>query len=482
VANAGRVRTAVDGDPGVTEPISFPARLDQLAAAEPQAPAIVFLPEVGPPSQLTRSELALGSRRLARLLQARGVAAGDTVIIALPNGPLHYLASYAVWRLGACALPLSTRMTEIEKQQIADVAAARAVIGDWGHPEGAIISQAELEHLDRWPATSLDDVIAHPGKAIASGGSTGRPKVIVDPNPWQGTPGGFVEHYRPLGLRTGQVQLVVGPLYHNAPFLVSHIGLFEEQPLVVLDRFDVGRVLDAIERYRVNWCYLSPTMMHRVIKAKGVRQRDWSSLEMLYHTSAPCPAWLKEAWIDLLGAERVVEAYGSTEAVGAAVIRGDEWLSHRGSVGRPFHSEVRVIGEDGNDLPCGQVGLLFFRAAGSGTTYRYLGGDPLPATDDGFAAVGDLGWVDDEGYVYLADRRADLIITGGVNVYPAEVEGVLLSHPAVTDAVVIGLPDDEWGKRVHATIQLDPAVPPVSAEALDRFIRTQLSAVKVPRT
>jgi bile acid-coenzyme A ligase len=278
------------------------------------------------------------------------------------------------------------------------------------------------------------------------------------------------------------VQLIAGPLYHNSPFSWGPIGIFEQHTLVVMERFDAAHAVDLIERYRVNFGFLVPTMMRRIIQLPDIARRDFSSVHAFFHTAAPCPPWLKRAWIDLLGGERLYEAFGATEAVGSTIIRGDEWLAHPGSVGRPQDCDLRILDAAGREVPSGEVGEIFMRPHAQGPTYYYLGSPPAMTTPDGFVSVGDMGWVDDEGYLYLADRRVDLIIVGGANVYPAEVEAALLQHPEVQDVAVIGLPDEDLGKRVHAVIQpADPRRPP-SLDELEAHCRVRLARYKVPKS
>jgi bile acid-coenzyme A ligase len=228
---------------------------------------------------------------------------------------------------------------------------------------------------------------------------------------------------------------------------------------------------------------MPPIIMRRIILLPGIQGRDLSSIQAIQSSAAPCPEWLKRAWIDLIGAEKVHEVYGSTEGIGATMIRGDEWLEHPGSVGRPVSCELRILDEEGNDLPAGEVGEIFMRPlAEGGPTYRYIGAPAAKATPDGFASIGDLGWLDDDGYLYIADRRTDMIVSGGANVYPAEVEAALSEHPALADCAVVGQPDEEWGRRVHAIIQPhDPDNPPSVAE-LDRHCRERIASYKVPKT
>ena len=194
-------------------------------------------------------------------------------------------------------------------------------------------------------------------------------------------------------------------------------------------------------------------MMQRILRTPEQEAFDLSSLRVLMHMAAPCPEWVKRAWIERIGPEQVLELWAATELTGITLIRGDEWLTHPGSVGRPMATEVRILGEDGAELPVGEVGEIYSRMLTPGPSYAYLGSDPLPEVEGGFRSVGDLGHLDADGYLYLDDRRTDLIITGGANVYPAEVEAVLSAHPGVEDVVVIGLADPDLGRRVHALVQ-----------------------------
>jgi bile acid-coenzyme A ligase len=421
---------------------------------------------------------------MARLLADRGVREGDMVALALPNSVEHFLATLAIWKLGACVLPLSPALPEAAREPILAVASASFVIADWQPSSVATIRQDELRQAAAFSDAPQPDRISQPGKAIASGGSTGRPKVIVDPRPWCGRPGQFAQAYEPLcGMQVDQVQLVAAPLYHNVPFLRSHLGLFEQHTLVVLERFDATRAVDLIERHRVNFGFLVPTMMSRMLRVPDVGQRDLSSVTALAHSAAPCPAWLKHAWIDLVGPEHLYETYGASEMEGMTWIRGDEWLQHPGSVGRPRGFDLRIVDEDGAECPPGRVGQIYMRdPRHAGPPFVYLGGPPPAASADGFVTAGDLGWVDDDGYLYLADRRVDLIISGGANIYAAEVEAALSQHPQVDDVAVIGLPDADLGKRVHAVVQpVDPSAAPSRAD-LDAFARRLLPPYKVPRS
>lgn len=476
------MQTPVPDGAGPARAVSFGVRVAELARRHPDADAIVWAGRSGGTRTVSWAELEAGSNRTARLLAGRGVGPGDRVVVALPNVPEHYLATLAAWKLGACVLPLRADLPSPELRGLLEIAEPAAVVGDLrvevGRP--AVVGAAELAASGDLAAGPLPDRVPEPGKGIASGGSTGRPKLVLDPRPWAFVPGEFVAAWSSVGIEPGMTQLVTGPLHHNSPFVWSTLGLFEDQRIVLMEKFDARRAVELIERYRVDFCITVPTVLHRIAALPDIAERDLSSLRSLVHTAAPCPPWLKRAWIDLIGPTRLYEAYGASEGVGRTVIRGDEWLAHPGSVGRPDGCDVRVVDENGDDVPAGEVGEIYMRPHGGAATYRYLGADPAPTDAAGFVSVGDLGSLDADGYLHIADRRADLIITGGANVYPAEVEAALTAHPGVADAVVVGIPDPDWGRRVHAVVE--PARADTSVPDLDRHLRESLASYKVPKT
>jgi bile acid-coenzyme A ligase len=483
-------------------PVTYPRRLHDLALEEPDAPAITVVEPGGASMSFTRAELDHRSAALARALADAGVTAYSLVLLAIPNSVEFVECAYASWWLGACVLPLSTKLVAAEQAAILAAASDSGrpivtVVADGVHVGPADIGVSEL--LDKARALPADpptdrehDVVSFPGRALPSGGSTGRPKIIVDTRPLAAEPDAPNPLGDLLGRHPGQTALVVGPAYHALPFGTVFGTLFERGHLVLMTRFDAATALDAIERYRVEVMSTVPIQLQRMARVPGAESRDLSSLVSLYHSGAACPEWLKRRWMDLLGPVHVYEGFGSTEAVGMLVIRGDEWLEHPGSVGRGVTTDVVVRGPDGANLPAGEVGEIFMRwrsASGSvgsslqGATYRYWGSEVPPAPDR-FVSVGDLGWLDDDGYLFVADRRVDMIITGGVNVYPAEVEAAITEHPEVDDVVVVGVPDPEWGRRVHAIIatRRPPPHPQELVTELDRRCRERLSSVKVPKT
>ncbi|WP_181781240.1 AMP-binding protein, partial [Pseudonocardia pini] len=281
-----------------------------------------------------------------------------------------------------------------------------------------------------------------------------------------------------LRIRGGdEVFAVTAPLYHNAPFMFSLMSLVLGGTVVVLDRFDGATVLDAVSAHRVTWLYAVPTLMGRLLRlpAQVRAAADVSTVDTLLHVGAPCPEHVKRGCLDWFGPETVVELYAGTESQASCMIDGRDWLAHPGSVGPVVSGEMRIGDEEGNPLPVGEVGEVWMRVPEN--PYRYLGATANHR--DGWESLGDLGRMDADGYLYLADRRSDMILVGGSNVYPAEVEAALDAHPAVLSSCVIGLPDDDLGSRVHALVQL---AEPVTDEDLRAHVRERLSPQKVPAT
>jgi bile acid-coenzyme A ligase len=325
----------------------------------------------------------------------------------------------------------------------------------------------------------LREVPAASWKAPTSGGSTGRPKLIVSTQP------ALVESVEPfarlLGMSDGDTVLITGPLYHNAPFLLSACALVLGGQVVLMPRFEAESALQLVQEHAVDYMYAVPTMMGRIWRLPDERRLgyDVSSLRVVMHMAAPCPPWLKRAWLDWLGPDQVWELYAATEVQAVTILTGSEWLSHPGSVGRPVVGEMQMLDPAGAPVPAGVVGEIWMRRGpGRPSPYRYLGAEPR-TTGEGWESVGDMGSIDDEGYVYLADRKSDMLIVGGANVYPAEVEAALMEHPLVLTAVVIALPHEDLGQVSHALLELEGEV---SDEELRAHLAERLASYKVPRS
>jgi len=454
--------------------MSYGRAMRLLAERDPDGVAGLFGDET-----VTRGELERRSNQLARDYAARGVGEGDLVTIALPNCSEFFEVTLAVWKLGATPQPVSSRLPEKERRAIVELAQPVLLVGAESGAYGAcptlprgFIPAAMLSDA------ALPDVVPANARAMTSGGSTGRPKIIVDTSPAVTDPADPANQ-----MQVGATSIIPGPLYHAGPFIASWQQLLCGGRVILLERFDAALCLELIERHRIDYALFVPTMMQRIwrLPASEREHRDLSSLRTVMCSGAPSPAWLKRAWIDWLGPDRIVEAYGGTERIAGTQITGAEWLSHPGSVGRPTGGRhLSIRDEAGRELPPGEIGEVFMLPASGrrGTTYRYIGAEAT-ATEDGWESLGDMGYVDDEGYLYLVDRKTDMIVTGGANVYPAEVEAAIDAHPAVRSSAVIGLPDDDLGQRVHAIVD---AVAPLSDAELRAHLVEQLTPFKIPRT
>jgi bile acid-coenzyme A ligase len=456
------------------EMISLGAKLRQHARLQPNAPAVTCGAD-----SLTYAELDRLSNRVARGLATHGVKQGDLVTVGLPNGVGFVAASYGIWKLGATPQPISFRLPKGELQAIVELARSPVVIAEFDHAiDRPVLSVADI--LARSDDDSeLPDAIPAISKAPTSGGSTGRPKLIL-----AGQPGVTPKETPEVGgfrLRPVDTVLLPAPLYHNAPFGMMMSGTALGAHIILTPRFDPEETLRLTAERKVTWLYLVPTMMNRIwhLPPEVRAKYDVSSVETLWHMAAPCPAWLKEAFIRWFTGGEVMELYAGTEAQAITIITGSEWLEHRGSVGQVVMGEMAIFGEDGQPLPTGETGEIYMRRpAGLPETYKYVGATPrtLP---DGWESLGDLGWFDADGYLYLADRRTDMILVGGSNVYPAEIEAALQEHPQVESCAVIGLPDDDLGNRIHAIVN---AKGELSAEALKAHVAERLVTYKQPRS
>ena len=456
-------------------PLSLVQRLRQLATEQPDAVVCTHIDPEGRERQLTSADLDRWSSQLAGAMAAKGLRLGDRLGLSLRNSPELVVSAFAGWKVGATPVPVRWDLPDWELEQLRRVVEARLHLGD--DDLGWIRATADAEVPD------LPDVVAPRLQGICSSGSTGTPKIIVSGvpavfSPVFSTP--MLELWRPVP--RPQVVMVLAPMYHVNAFVTLQ-NLLAGDRLVVLERFDAARAVDAVERHGVTTFTATPTMLQRIADLPRVDDRDLSSLEWILQGAAPMPPSLVHRWADLIAAERIVMAYGMTEAIGITALTGDEWLAHEGSVGRGLReTEVRILDPRGDEVPTGEVGEIFLRSPSYGGS-DYLGDAPqLPTTADGFRSVGDMGYVDADGFLYVVDRRVDLIVSGGANVFPAQVEQALIDHPKIADVVVIGLRDDTWGRRVHAIVEpADPDDPPTADEVI-AYAKGRLAAHKVPKT
>ncbi|MCA0239267.1 MAG: AMP-binding protein [Proteobacteria bacterium] len=481
--------------------------LADWADAQPEKCAVRI--DGGP--ALSYRELHERANQVAHWLHALGLPPGGCIALLLEN----QIGSFPLWwgarRAGLYYVPISTHLTAAEVVYLLRDSGARVLVGsaalrDLATAVAAALADGEVPHrfvldgelpgfqrlegaVDRFdPAAPLPprDV----GREFMySSGTTGTPKGIKRAlTPYarrRELPPLEQQLRRMFRLDADSVYLSPSPLYHaTGRFVVRAIEC--GGTAVILPRFDALAALQAIERHRVTHGHWVPTMFVRLLALDPALRAgfDLSSQRVALHATAPCPAGVKRAMIEWWG-PIVDEYYGGSENVGVTFIGAAEWLQHPGSVGRPITGEVHIVAEDDPDteLPAGEVGLVYF---GGGVGFEYHG-DPGKTrgayNGRGWGTYGDMGHVDADGYLYLSDRRSDLVISGGVNVYPQEVENVLLEHPQVADAGVIGRRDAEFGQRVTAVVQLKPGVAPSEATgaALVAWCRERLSGIKCPR-
>lgn len=433
--------------------------LDGWAARTPDMPALTVDDET-----LTYAQLRELSLRAASRLFRLGLAQDEIVALPMANSFAQTACFFGAWRLGATPLPLAPSLPDAELEKVLAVAEARIVV-------------REDEDFRREPLWSGPYRTASRMRAQTSGGSTGLPKVIVDTEP---SALNVADNAWRWGWTAGPALFVPGPTYHSGPMNHTVEGLARGLHVISMRRFDAARAVGLIARHRPHWALFVPTMMNRILKlpAQTLERADLGCLKYVWHSAAACPAWLKQAWIELVGPEAVWEIFGGSEGVSTTIINGAEWLQHRGSVGRAFNGDIAIFDEHGAAVPSGQVGEIYMRDHGRPRRFTVTTAVSRRTLGE-WESFGDLGWLDDDGYLFLADRRVDMINSGGQNVYPAEVEGVLQTHPAVADAVVFGQPDEDLGEIVCALVWTPHHQ--VSAEDLLDHLGGQIVRYKIPR-
>ncbi len=459
----------------------------------------------------TYRELNEAANRLAQLLHDRGLREGDHISILAENHPRYYEAYWAAMTSGLYFTTINRYLSPEEAAYLVDDSGSDVLI-----TTNAMASTA-AQMLDLVPNCqhrlmidgaaegfeSYEDAVADmPAEPLPqlpkgevmlySSGTTGRPKGIkraltgVEVHDASLSGIGMLEHHL-LGMDENSVYLTPAPLYHSAPLMYT-AGVHElGGTAVIMDRFDPERFLAYVEQYSVTDSQLVPTMFIRLLKLpEEVRHRyDLSSLKMAVHAAAPCPVAVKEQMIEWWG-PIIQEYYAATEGSGLCFIGAEDWLAHKGSVGKAMVGTLHICDDEGRELPPGEPGLVYFDQETAPFEYH---GDPDKTKDSrhpensGWTTVGDIGYADEEGYLYLTDRATFMIISGGVNIYPQEIEACFALHPKVADVAVFGLPDEEMGEYVHAVVQPEPGIEPSDelAEELRDFAREQLAGFKVPR-
>lgn len=479
------------------------------AARTPDKPVVVMADG----SAITYARFEALTNQLAHLFRNQGLERGDHVAFVLENRPELLAVIWAAQRSGLYYTACSTRLKAEELEHIVDDCGARLLIAsDKTFDVADAISAPRVERrlligtpdpsdpppsnpapgwtafgeaVRSFPTTPIDDE-SEGVDMLYSSGTTGRPKGVKLPLPTKPYPAPVGSLERMLGIDDTTVFLSPAPLYHTAPLRFARSIPRSGGTLVIEERFDPEELLALIERHRVTIAQLVPTMFIRLLRLdESVRHRyDLSSLQVVLHAAAPCPIDVKRSMIEWWG-PIVHEYYSSTEASGFVYCNSEEWLAHPGTVGRSLLGPVHILDDDGNELPPHQAGSVYFE----GRRFEYHG-DPgkTEGTGDpqgrGWTTVGDVGYLDEDGYLFLTDRKAFMIISGGVNIYPQETENVLSSHPAVADVAVFGIPDDDMGERVHAVVQPAPGVVGTDAlaEELITHCRATIAHFKCPRS
>ena len=474
------------------------------AKRAPDGPAIVM---GGTGETSSYAQLDERSSRLARALRSRGLRDGGHIAILMENNRAFLEVAWAAQRSGLRYTAINSHLRPAEVQYVLDDCGAVALVTseaiagvvaglDLARIPVRICAAGELAGFEGYDSVlavadggPLDD--EHEGREMLySSGTTGRPKGVRKQLPGTAfgdpasAPAQIAQGMARLGFSAGAVYLSPAPLYHSAPLVYSMSLHRLGGTTVVMERFDPRQCLALIERYRVTHAQFVPTMFIRLLRLpRAERERyDLSSLRLVMHAAAPCPVAVKRQMLDWWG-PIICEYYAGTEDIGNTFITAQEWLAHPGSVGRPA-MECHVVGDDGQDRPAGQPGVVYFAG---GRPFEYHNDPAKTASimnERGWRTLGDIGYLDADGYLYLTDRQAHMIISGGVNIYPQEAENVLAGHPAVADVAVIGVPDEEMGEAVKAVVQpADPgaAGPELAAELL-AFCRSELAGYKCPRT
>lgn len=473
------------------------------AATVPDKPALVM---AGSGEIVTYAQLNDRADRGAHLIRALGLKRGDGIAVLMDNTPRYFDVIWAAERTGVYCTCLSSKLTAAEAEYIIRDGDCRLLVASAGL---ATLAEALLPAIPDLARYMVDGTVAgfeswesacaaqpagpiadpQPGSIMLySSGTTGRPKGVRFPLPEE--PIGAVPNAVALlgqalyGFSADTVYLSPAPLYHAAPLRWSMAAQLLGATVVVTERFDPEAALAAIERHRITHAQFVPTHFVRMLKLpEEVRARyDLSSLKAVFHAAAPCPVPVKRAMIEWWG-PIVHEYYAGTEGNGFCAISAAEWLARPGSVGRNLTSQTHIVDEDGAPLPPRSEGAIYFSG---GNPFAYHN-DPAKTAEAtigaGWTTLGDVGWLDEDGYLYLTDRKSFMIISGGVNIYPQEIENLLVTHPKVADVAVIGAPHEEMGEEVVAVVQprdMAEAGPELAAE-LSEFARANLSHVKCPR-
>ncbi|MEL0093176.1 MAG: AMP-binding protein, partial [Pseudomonadales bacterium] len=477
--------------------------LTQLAAERPDKAAYIMAATGQTFSYL---DLEQGSNRLAHLFRSLGLNRGDHIAILLENHPLFLQICVAAQRSGLYFTAISYRLQRDEVAYIVNDCGAKVFITSRDRQSVVEALLADLPDLgqaymldgispgfeslesaiETQPTTPIEDESIGTSMLYSSG-TTGRPKGVFRQLPegqWGAEDSAAL--FRALyGATDDSVYLSPAPLYHAAPLTFSMGFLLGGMTVVVMEHFDAEAALKTIQTYRATHSQWVPTMFIRMLKLDQETRLsyDVSSLQCAIHAAAPCPVPVKEQMIEWWGPV-IFEYYAGSEGNGFVAITSEEWLAHKGSVGRGLTAVLHICDEEGNEVPVGESGTIYFEGGGE---FEYHN-DPQKTAESrhpkGWSTLGDIGYLDEEGYLYLTDRKSFMIISGGVNIYPQETENLLVTHPKVMDVAVFGVPNEDFGEEVKAVVQpihWEDAGPELEAELID-FCRDNISHIKCPKT
>ena len=475
----------------------------EIAAENPQKIAYIMA-ETG--ETVTYSELEAAANQGAQLLRSLGLQRGDHIAILLENHPRFFQICWAAQRAGIYYTAISWRLQQQEVEYIVNNCEARVFITSIERKEvvqplldkmvcveKSYMLDGVVDGFESWeealagmPSTEIADQ-SEGAPMLYSSGTTGYPKGVKRPLPEQDY--GVEVDLNLLrvlyGANDDSIYLSPAPLYHAAPLAFTMGCLRSGTTVVVMAHFEAEFALECIENYRITHSQWVPTMFVRMLKLpEEVRLKyDVSSLRCAIHAAAPCPIPIKEKMIDWWGPV-IYEYYAGTEGNGFVQLNSEEWLAHKGSVGKPLTCEIHICDEHGEEVPAGESGAIYMSGGG---TFEYYKDDDKTADSrhaQGWSTLGDVGYLDDDGYLYLTDRKHFMIISGGVNIYPQEAENVLINHDKVMDVAVFGVPNADFGEEVKGVVQLaDPSLasPLLEVELLD-YCREYLSHIKCPRS
>ena len=455
------------------------------AAGDADSPALI----VADGDTISYGELYARSQRVAALLHEAGLRRGDGVALVLPNRPEFLEITWGCQLSGLYYSAINTHFTPDEVAYVVDDSEAKAVFVDAGGDLHIDVAGVSHPYEDALAGAGGAPPISDGSEMLYSSGTTGKPKAVRRPLPADGN-GSWAQKVleytltQRYGMTSESVYLSPAPLYHTAgvnyAMAVHRVGA----AAILMRKFDAEAVLRHIETYRVTHAQFVPTMFVRMLKLPDVVRRsyDVSSLEYVIHAAAPCPVDVKHRMMEWFG-PIIYEYYGGTEGFAGTTIDPQEWLAHPGSVGKPF-TPMHVVGEDGSELTVGESGELYFEG---GPPFEYFKDPEKTASvsnEHGWRSLGDMGYVDDDGYLYLTDRSTFMIVAGGVNIYPQEAENLLVMHPKLVDAAVFGVPNEEFGEEVKAVVQPEEGVtagPELEAELVE-YCRAHLASYKCPRS